>query len=333
MKSLSFRACSILALLTASGIAQAQDGLIVGVDNAAEPVYLRTAGQWRSLFDGVEAWGLAGDNSSCTLYISAGFELYRFRRGDSSPTLVGPFTDTVTQSNISIQGLLWSNGALYGTRTTSSGGVVEGFYQINVANGDCQLVLATSLDLDLSGCDTDPATGTIYALSDTSALNPAAPGLYRVTFDQNPPVRLADYRAAAQWPGRGSTADVDGLAVGDGRAFMIVDEPGEFAVYNLATSAYETNLDSPWTTSNTFSAVAWTPCFTRPGCIADVDDGTGTGTPDGGVTIDDLIYYLGIYSDGNSAADVDDGTGTGVPDGGVTIDDLLYFLFRYGEGC
>lgn len=32
-------------------------------------------------------------------------------------------------------------------------------------------------------------------------------------------------------------------------------------------------------------------------------------------------------------ADVDDGSGTGNPDGGVTIDDLLYFLFRFERGC
>jgi hypothetical protein len=70
-----------------------------------------------------------------------------------------------------------------------------------------------------------------------------------------------------------------------------------------------------------------------PACIADVDDGTGTGTPDGGVTIDDLLYYLGIFSEGNVAADVDDGTGTGTRDGGVTIDDLLYYLVRYEGGC
>lgn len=70
-----------------------------------------------------------------------------------------------------------------------------------------------------------------------------------------------------------------------------------------------------------------------PRCIADVDDGSGTGTPDGGVTTDDLLYYLSAYGDGNARADVDDGTFTGMPDGGVTIEDLLYFLFRFGEGC
>ncbi|MGD9790550.1 MAG: GC-type dockerin domain-anchored protein [Phycisphaerales bacterium] len=68
-------------------------------------------------------------------------------------------------------------------------------------------------------------------------------------------------------------------------------------------------------------------------CIADVDDGTGTGSPDGGVTIDDLLYYIQIFNQGLVAADVDDGSGTGTHDGGVTIDDLLYYLVRFNAGC
>jgi lysophospholipase L1-like esterase len=73
--------------------------------------------------------------------------------------------------------------------------------------------------------------------------------------------------------------------------------------------------------------------FGSGACTADVDDGTGTGVMDGGVTIDDLLYFLGLYEAGTPGADVDDGGGTGVPDGGVTIDDLLYFLARFENGC
>jgi hypothetical protein len=68
-------------------------------------------------------------------------------------------------------------------------------------------------------------------------------------------------------------------------------------------------------------------------CVADVDDGSGWGIPDGGVTIDDLIYYLQIFESGDERADIDDGSGTGSPDGGVTIDDLLYYLQRFEAGC
>lgn len=79
-------------------------------------------------------------------------------------------------------------------------------------------------------------------------------------------------------------------------------------------------------------AASWTFSIT-PACVADVDDGSGTGHPDGGVTIDDLLYYLSIFEAGSISADVDDGSGTGVHDGGVTIDDLLYYLQRFESGC
>lgn len=68
-------------------------------------------------------------------------------------------------------------------------------------------------------------------------------------------------------------------------------------------------------------------------CMADMDDGTGAGTPDGGVSIDDLLYYVNAFEQGVVAADMDDGSRTGTPDGGVTIDDLLYYLTRFSDGC
>jgi hypothetical protein len=70
-----------------------------------------------------------------------------------------------------------------------------------------------------------------------------------------------------------------------------------------------------------------------PRCVADYDDGSGTGTPDGGVTLDDLLYYLDLFGAGDVRADVDDGSGTNHHDGGVGIEDLLYYLSRYDAGC
>ncbi len=78
-------------------------------------------------------------------------------------------------------------------------------------------------------------------------------------------------------------------------------------------------------------------CFVEvapPGCPADLDDGTFTGTPDGGVTIDDLVYFLDAFTAGSETADLDDdGMDPGTPDGGVTIDDLLFFLEHFTLGC
>jgi hypothetical protein len=61
-------------------------------------------------------------------------------------------------------------------------------------------------------------------------------------------------------------------------------------------------------------------------CPADVDDGTGTGTKDCGVTVDDLIFYLGLFEQGDTRADLDN-------DQGVTIDDLVLYLPHYFAGC
>ncbi len=69
------------------------------------------------------------------------------------------------------------------------------------------------------------------------------------------------------------------------------------------------------------------------GCPADMDDGSGTGTTDGSVTIDDLLYFLARFEEGDTAADLDDGSGTGTPDDAVTIEDLLYYLVRFDAGC
>lgn len=69
------------------------------------------------------------------------------------------------------------------------------------------------------------------------------------------------------------------------------------------------------------------------GCPADLDDGSGTGTSDGAVTIDDLLYFLVVFEAGDVGADLDNGSGVGIPDGAVTIDDLLFFLLRFEAGC
>lgn len=68
-------------------------------------------------------------------------------------------------------------------------------------------------------------------------------------------------------------------------------------------------------------------------CEADIDNGSASGSPDGAVTIDDLLYFLGAFEAGDVAADLDNGSGTGIPDNAVTIDDLLWFLARFEAGC
>ena len=68
-------------------------------------------------------------------------------------------------------------------------------------------------------------------------------------------------------------------------------------------------------------------------CAADLDNGSGNGTPDGGVDINDLLYFLAEFEAGSTNADLDNGSGNGTPDGGVDINDLLFFLSHFEAGC
>lgn len=68
-------------------------------------------------------------------------------------------------------------------------------------------------------------------------------------------------------------------------------------------------------------------------CPADIDDGSGTGTPDGGVDVSDLLYFLSEFSAGSADADLSDVNQSCTPDGGVDVNDLLYFLAHFSAGC
>jgi hypothetical protein len=86
----------------------------------------------------------------------------------------------------------------------------------------------------------------------------------------------------------------------------------------------------------TMTAAAQVPGV--PACAADLDgDGNfgNGGAPDGGVDINDLIYFLTGFELGSSAVDLDnDGDpAAGVPDGGVDVNDLLFYLSRFELGC
>lgn len=132
-----------------------------------------------------------------------------------------------------------------------------------------------------------------------------------------------------------STGALTGLAWGENIGWI------NFNGGALATPAQPAGLNSA---ARRFRGYAWgenigwlnldhITHFVGLRCVADVDDGTGTGAPDDGVTIDDLLYYIELFRQGLVSADLDDGSSTGTPDGGVTIDDLLYYLLRFEVGC
>jgi hypothetical protein len=70
-------------------------------------------------------------------------------------------------------------------------------------------------------------------------------------------------------------------------------------------------------------------------CPADLDNGSMSGIRNGGVGIEDLVFFLHGFEVGLDVVDLDnDGDpAVGTPDAAVTIEDLLYFLNHFEGGC
>lgn len=100
--------------------------------------------------------------------------------------------------------------------------------------------------------------------------------------------------------------------------------PGRWRVRVLASAVNQGPQGFAVVTSGAVDDVA---------CAADLDDGGASGQPDQAVDINDLLFFLAKFEDGQSVVDLDDGSGLGRPDGGVDISDLLYFLVRFEAGC
>jgi hypothetical protein len=174
---------------------------------------------------------------------SNGDMLYSVPLSGGTPTLLGQIMD-VAGGPQRIDGLAMSNGILYGSY---AGGTLEdGLWQIDP---DTQVAtLIAPFSDSISGIDADPATGTIYGANDTT--------LELVTIATDGTIT-----PVAAYPG--GFADIDGLAVGGGVAYLVTDEPGTFPVYDLVNDVYVDPLTSPFTLSETFSggaiAVGGTP--------------------------------------------------------------------------
>lgn len=92
--------------------------------------------------------------------------------------------------------------------------------------------------------------------------------------------------------------------------------------------------------SGTYDCVVSNQCaktisaeFALTVCPGDLAGGEGAGC-DGGVDINDLLYFLTAFEAGSVQADLDnDGVEPQAKDGGVDINDLLYFLAHFEAGC
>jgi hypothetical protein len=222
--------------------------LFAGIDQFSEFAYLidPDTGEDFPLFDGVEVWGAAFDNDNNRVFFVRGASLYQWPL-DGEPELLGNIKSVVVEQFLAMVGLAYGDGTLYGIRNISSEGDPEGLYSIDPDALEATLITNYNVVpglVDLGGLAFNPETGTLYGTNDT----PATRGLVEVGLDGEITV-IAPYPAGQ--------SDLDGLAIGDGRAYLIPDEPGQIYVFDFAPMTYTTPISNPWTSSETFSGGAW----------------------------------------------------------------------------
>ncbi len=252
-------AACVMACCASTASAQ----LLVGVDDTAVPAFLYdfSGGVGPSvtptpLSMGVQHWGLAADDAAGMLYSLNGAQFttftYAAALGGGSGTTV-PITST-GGSSLSMTGLAYGNGTLWGVRNVGGDGGVtpEALYSINTTTGVATVVLDyLAANYDFGGLAFNADDGLIYGTSDDTS--PLGSGLYTI----NPGTGAITFVTA--YP-TGET-DLDGLAVGGGYAFLAGDGPAgdDIYAYNLGTGLYEFTIPSPFATGETFSGATWAP--------------------------------------------------------------------------
>lgn len=310
---LSLAALTIAATATAHADDDPDQGLLIGMDftvnDTPVPLYVRYEETWLRVMEGVPIWGLAADNDTCTLYISSsGGGLFRFRLGELNFNQVS--TIRVNGTVTAMPGLAFYNGTLYGSVVTGT----EGIFEINIETGAATRVCTTNSAFDFSGIDFDQETGVLYAVSDLAPVG-GTPGIFQIDLNTGNATFVAPY--PTPFPGAGTIPDVDGMAVGNSTVYLVVDQPGNIAKFDLSTGTYKPQLTNPWTLSRTLCGGAFAPCFAVEPCRADIDQS-------GGIDGADIGAFFNLYEQG--LIDIDES-------GGTDPGDIAFFFERFEAGC
>jgi hypothetical protein len=224
--------------------------LFVGVDDATvstyaiDPIDNTTTAQ----FIGFEVWGAAlipaGIPGDGVVYFNDGSSLYRWP-ANGVPELCCTLTyQTATSSVVSVT-YDPSGARLLFTKNIS----VEAVYALPVVAANCPAAcdmtqeIVYDTGLDVGGLALDTSTGDLYGTDDG-----ANDSVVMINNDGTHTV-IAAYPA-------GET-DIDGLAYGNGKLYLVIDQPGDIYVYDIASGLYETPLTNPWTSSEIFCGGAF----------------------------------------------------------------------------
>ncbi len=219
--------------------------LFIGVDDtgvATQRVDVVT-NAFTPAFSGFQVWGAAYDPDDDQVYFNNGSTLYVWPVG-GTPSLLGTILDAAGAPQAFV-GLAFYNARLYGTKNIAN----EAIWGINPNTLVATVVVDyVDDDLDCGGFAIDPADGAFYCTNDDPT--PYGAGLVRI--DPDASVTLVTPYPAGE-------TDIDGLAIGNGRAYLVIDEPGPIFVWDFTLGAYLAPLVNPWISTETFAAGAWIP--------------------------------------------------------------------------
>lgn len=216
--------------------------------------------------------GVTADNITNTLYwIDTALSPVNSRLLSAPMVTTGTITPTFIASaniggvNIGLGALAFDSVAnmLVGYKYDAVTGV-EGFYSVDTTTGACTLLseVTDTASYDFFGLDYDATTDAFYATNDVTATQ----GLYRINKPWTTPPTITFISA---YPATPVDSDIDGLAVGNGRLYLINDNNtpptgGGHYVYNLGTNSYEPHIQFTWPSAGANSGGAWAPGLVPP---------------------------------------------------------------------
>ncbi|MDX2115614.1 MAG: DUF11 domain-containing protein, partial [Planctomycetota bacterium] len=262
-----------LAMLagTCAAVSTANGQLVVGNDQTTPTIWLldvsgAVAPRALATGTGTTVWAIAADENNDMLYWTNGSRLFKAAYDLTNPLVV---IDVGATTGAACTGLAYDS-----VTNQLIGRASGGFYEINVNTGAATLLFAITAQ-DFGGLDYDAATDAFYGTNDSTSTTviPGARGLYRI----GKPISSPTFTELAEYPARLDTGaldtDIDGLAAGGGKLYLVNDVPVQGAyVWNLGTNAFESPIATlPYTgTNGIFSGGAWAPGLFIPPTGADV---------------------------------------------------------------
>ena len=223
---------------------------------------------------GLSYQGLAADDSRQVFWGTDGFDLYYVPYYVPTPIRVGAIRPDGTGTGFQlVSGLAAGNGLIYANDDENGGSSPKGLYTLDARTAastqaylwDIDAPQPGSPNLAFDGIDFNPLDGKVYGWQRSTVGFPAGDGvgLYAIDVAGRTIAKVPGSVPAASYPGY-ANGDIDGLAVGEGRAYYVIDQPGEIAVFDLASGAFLPRLPSPFTSSLTGAGAAFTSLIASP---------------------------------------------------------------------